>query len=213
MTRPLSAGPPGPRGRPRKYPPKPTGRKRGGQPGNRNRWRHGAFSRTASNNREALMAEERRIDFVIAQAMTWHNCERAVRVLAQEPLGTAVRSPANPRTTDSDAKCRPNSNFGSRLARSLETKSCTAVRLPLRMSGLHARQRVPWRRRRFGESQSFRRPIRYDSGQRRNPTGFGNCVRKLWLSLSGPHHCGDIGRCRRTDKALPAVLTFLTHSR
>lgn len=75
MTRPLSAGPPRPRGRPRKHPPKPEGRKRGGQPGNRNRWRHGGFSGAARKARDEVENELRRIEFVIAQVLTWHECK------------------------------------------------------------------------------------------------------------------------------------------
>lgn len=93
MTRPLSAGPPGPRGRPRKHPPKPIGRKRGGQPGNRNRRRHGAFSKCASVGRDLPKAEERRIDFVIAQVLTCHSCELAVKAMAKGLPGNAVRRP------------------------------------------------------------------------------------------------------------------------
>ncbi len=62
-------------------PPKPEGRgrsperRRGGQPGNRNRWRHGAYSTAARRERETLRAELRRIDFQIQQALAWHACE------------------------------------------------------------------------------------------------------------------------------------------
>lgn len=92
--RPLSAGPPRPRGRPRKYPPKPEGReracppkpegrRRGGQPGNRNRWRHGRHSAQARCDRAALRAEIRAYNFVIAEALTWHACEMSTGALAK----------------------------------------------------------------------------------------------------------------------------------
>ena len=69
------AGPLRPRGRPRKHPPKPVGRRRGGQPGNRNRWRHGAFSRAAKLERQALCQQLLGMEFLIAQALARHRCE------------------------------------------------------------------------------------------------------------------------------------------
>ena len=88
MTRPLSSGPPRPRGRPRKRagPPKPEGRRRGGQPGNRNRWRHGRFSAAARAEDGALRAQLRRIDFVIAEVLAWHTCDLATVISAREDL-------------------------------------------------------------------------------------------------------------------------------
>ncbi len=84
------------RGRPRKHPVAPP-RKRGGQPGNRNRLRHGAFSGAALVRREADRAELRRIDFLIWETLAWHACEqrRAVIVCAypQPRARRTVRAP------------------------------------------------------------------------------------------------------------------------
>ena len=55
------------RGRPRKRP--PPSRKRGGQPGNKNRWRHGRYSGAARRARAALAAEIAQIEGHIADIL------------------------------------------------------------------------------------------------------------------------------------------------
>jgi hypothetical protein len=58
------------RGRPRKHPPaEPSARRRGGQPGNRNRWRHGRYSAAMRAAKAALRDEIAEIDRAIIAAL------------------------------------------------------------------------------------------------------------------------------------------------
>ncbi len=58
LARPSSDPPPRKRGRPRKHPPAlPFTRKRGAQPGNTNRWRHGRYSAAMREAKASLKAE------------------------------------------------------------------------------------------------------------------------------------------------------------
>jgi hypothetical protein len=84
---------------------KPEGRRRGGQPGNRNRWRHGAFSRAAREHRTALEADLARMDFVIQKVLAAHACE--TRIPASEPTIRRSTSQRNlPPTCPAQSRAR-----------------------------------------------------------------------------------------------------------
>src|SRR6478672_3445894 len=79
----------------RRFPPV---RRRGGQPGNRNRLTHGGFSNAAHKRREAVRRVVRHLNFKMAQAEAWHECELIGAVAefspAKRPLYRLRRSPS-----------------------------------------------------------------------------------------------------------------------
>jgi len=54
----------------------PVRRKRGGQPGNRNNYRHGAFSRATMSGRQAARAQLRQMELLIKEVMAEHEREQ-----------------------------------------------------------------------------------------------------------------------------------------
>lgn len=96
-------------------PPKPEGRRRGGQPGNRNRRRHGRYSGAARQARQSLRAEIRAIDFVIAQALALHACElrrRSEQLPSPAPThGHKPSQPGHRRSVDPRQRRRTRPHF------------------------------------------------------------------------------------------------------
>jgi hypothetical protein len=68
----------------RHFPPR---RRRGSQPGNRNRLKHGGFSRGARARRERVRRLIRDMNFHVAQAKAWHTCD--LKALEERGAGTA----------------------------------------------------------------------------------------------------------------------------
>ena len=52
-------------------------RRRGAQPGNRNRLKHGGFSGATRARHEAVRRVVRYLNYRVAEAKTWHACEQA----------------------------------------------------------------------------------------------------------------------------------------
>ncbi|MEJ0025656.1 MAG: hypothetical protein WDN01_06465 [Rhizomicrobium sp.] len=72
LVRPSSDPPLRKRGRPRKHPPAlPSTRKRGAQPGNKNRWRHGRYSAAMRDAKASSKAEIGEINLRVEQALAF----------------------------------------------------------------------------------------------------------------------------------------------
>ena len=162
-----------PRGRPRKHPPGPE-RQRGGQPGNRNRWRHGRYSARGRSDRATLRADVRAFEFLIAEAWLWHACDLSSEDFAKGTNTVAV-SPM-------DAVGSPNRGTVARPTR--RPSELSTARTAACSVGRYRSDRPPLRRR----------PVPVD---RRSARAAARWRRRLpVLSLGPPHlsrdNIGDI---------------------